>query len=91
DKRVEPMLRTLLPRCASAAFTPVPSPRSLDPATYLALGRSLCPTVDVAPSAEEALARARVRAGPDAWVLVAGSLYLVGAVKALLDHTRRPR
>jgi dihydrofolate synthase/folylpolyglutamate synthase len=65
DKRVEPMLRTLLPRCASATFTPVPSPRSLDPATYLVLGRSLCPVVEVAPSPEEALARARVRAGPD--------------------------
>jgi dihydrofolate synthase/folylpolyglutamate synthase len=91
DKRVQPMLRMLLPRCASATFTPVPSPRSLDPATYLGLGQSLCPVVEVAPSAEEALARARVRAGPDAWVLVAGSLYLVGAVKALLEHTAPPR
>jgi dihydrofolate synthase/folylpolyglutamate synthase len=91
DKRVEPMLRTLLPRCASATFTPVPSPRSLDPARYLVLGRSLCPVVEVAPSPEEALARARVRAGPDAWVLVAGSLYLVGAVKALLEHTAPSR
>jgi folylpolyglutamate synthase/dihydropteroate synthase len=54
------------------------------------LARSLCPAVDVAPSPEEALARARVRAGPDAWVLVAGSLYLVGAVKALLEATPAP-
>jgi len=88
---VEPMLRMLLPRCASATFTPVPSPRSLDPATYVTLTRSLCPAVDVAASPEEAVARARVRAGPDAWVLVAGSLYLVGAVKALLEHTAPPR
>ena len=87
DKRVEPMLRMLLPRCASASFTPVPTPRSLDPASYLPLASSLCAVVDVAPSPEEALSRARVRAGPDAWVLVAGSLYLVGAVKALLEHT----
>ena len=91
DKRVEPMLRMLLPRCASATFTPVPSPRSLDPATYVTLARSLCPAVDVAASPEEAVARARVRAGPDAWVLVAGSLYLVGAVKALLEHTAPAR
>jgi dihydrofolate synthase/folylpolyglutamate synthase len=91
DKRVEPMLRALLPRCASATFTPVPTPRSLEPASYLALARSLCPVVNVAASPEEALAGARVLAGPDAWVLVAGSLYLVGAVKALLEHTPAPR
>jgi dihydrofolate synthase/folylpolyglutamate synthase len=91
DKRVDPMLRMLLPRCASATFTPVPTPRSLDPASYLPVARSLCAAVDAAPSPEEALARARLRAGPDAWVLVAGSLYLVGAVKALLEHTPVPR
>ena len=87
DKRVEPMLRALLPRCASATLTRVPTPRTLDPAGLLVLARSLCPVVDVAPSPEEALARARTLAGPDGWVLVAGSLYLVGAVKALLEHT----
>jgi len=91
DKQVDPMLRMLLPRCASATLTPVPTPRSRDPGSYLSLARSLCPVVDVAPSPGEALARARVRAGPDAWVLVAGSLYLVGAVKALLEHTPAPR
>jgi dihydrofolate synthase/folylpolyglutamate synthase len=88
DKRVEPMLRALLPRCASAALTRVPTPRTLDPVGVLALARSLCPVADAAPSPEEALALARQRAGPDGWVLVAGSLYLVGAVKALLTTSR---
>ena len=87
DKRVEPMLRTLLPRCASAVLTRLPTPRSLDPDGYLALARTLCPAVEVAPSPAEGLARARRRAGADGWVLVAGSLYLVGAVKAQLEHT----
>lgn len=90
DKRVEPMLRTLLPRCASAALTPLPTARSLDPEGYLGVARSLCPVVDVATSAADALARARRRAGPDGWVLVAGSLYLVGALKALPEFTPRP-
>jgi dihydrofolate synthase/folylpolyglutamate synthase len=90
DKQVEAILRMLLPRCASATLTPVPTPRSRDPASYVELARSLCPAVDVARAPEEALARARVQAGPDAWVLVAGSLYLVGAVKALLEHTPAP-
>jgi dihydrofolate synthase/folylpolyglutamate synthase len=84
DKRVEPMLRTLLPRCQSASLTAVPSPRSLDPASYLQLAKTLCPVVDLAPSPEEGLRRARERAGPDGWVLIAGSLYLVGAVQVLL-------
>ncbi|MGZ6097674.1 MAG: bifunctional folylpolyglutamate synthase/dihydrofolate synthase [Myxococcaceae bacterium] len=87
DKRVGPMLRMLLPRCASAVLTGLPTPRSLDPDGYLALARTLCPSVEVAPSPEEGLARARRRAGADGWVLVAGSLYLVGAVKAQLEPT----
>lgn len=89
DKRVEPMLRRLLPRCASAVLTRLPTPRSLDPDGYLGLARTLCPSVDVASSPEEGLERARLRAGPDGWVLVAGSLYLVGAVKAQLEHIAR--
>jgi dihydrofolate synthase/folylpolyglutamate synthase len=84
DKRIEPMLRMLLPRCASAAFTPLPTPRSLDPSTFVALARTLCPMVEVVDGPSAGLAHARARAGPDGWVLVAGSLYLVGAVKALL-------
>ena len=86
DKRVERMLELLLPRCRSATLAPVPTPRSLDPDRYVELARSLCPEVEIAPSMAEALERARVKAGPDAWVLVAGSLYLVGAVKVLLEH-----
>ncbi|HTS79632.1 MAG TPA: folylpolyglutamate synthase/dihydrofolate synthase family protein [Myxococcaceae bacterium] len=87
DKRVESLLRGLLPRCASVALTPVPTPRSLDPASVLDLARSLCPVAEVVASPGEGLERARRRAGSDGWVLVAGSLYLVGAVKALLEHT----
>lgn len=87
DKRIGPILRTLLPRCASAALTPLPTARSLDPETFVALARTLCPVVEVVESPAAGLERARARAGDDGWVLVAGSLYLVGAVKALLAGT----
>jgi dihydrofolate synthase / folylpolyglutamate synthase len=87
DKRIGPILRTLLPRCASAALTPLPTPRSLAPETFVALARTLCPVVEVVESPAAGLERARARAGDDGWVLVAGSLYLVGAVKALLAGT----
>ena len=89
DKRVEPMLERLLPRCRSASLTPLPTPRSLDPARYLAQARALCPRVDVFPTPADALSAARVRAtADDGWMVVAGSLYLVGAVKALLGAPR---
>jgi dihydrofolate synthase/folylpolyglutamate synthase len=85
DKRVEPMLERLLPRCHSASLTPLPTPRSLDPAHYLDQARALCPRVEVFPTPADALAAARAHAtADDGWMVVAGSLYLVGAMKALL-------
>jgi dihydrofolate synthase / folylpolyglutamate synthase len=89
DKRVQPMLEKLLPRCHSASLTPLPTPRSLDPARYLDQARSLCKRVDVFPTPVDALNAARVRATTDdGWMVVAGSLYLVGAVKALLGASQ---
>jgi dihydrofolate synthase/folylpolyglutamate synthase len=89
DKRVEPMLERLLPRCRSASLTPLPTPRSLDPARYLEQAGRLCPRVDRFPTPAGALSAARARATTDdGWVVVAGSLYLVGAVKALLGATQ---
>jgi dihydrofolate synthase/folylpolyglutamate synthase len=89
DKRVGPMLERLLPRCHSASLTPLPTPRSLDPAGYLDQARSLCPRVDVFATLADALNAARARATTDdGWMVVAGSLYLVGAVKALLGASQ---
>jgi folylpolyglutamate synthase/dihydropteroate synthase len=46
--------------------------------------------VFVAASPAEAVEAARVRAAPEDVVLVAGSLYLVGAVKAYLERGEGP-
>jgi folylpolyglutamate synthase/dihydropteroate synthase len=47
---------------------------------------------EVAPTPARALERAREEAGPEGNVLVAGSLYLVGAVRAAIkgDSTVHP-
>ena len=87
-RRCEPMLRTLLPRCASVHLTPLATPRSRDPERYLSLARSLCPVVGRRPPH-----RRRRCPGADSGrdrtrgARCTGSLFLVGAVKALLEHT----
>ncbi len=84
DKDHRPMIRTLMPRCASVHLTPVPSPRSLAPERYADEVRELCPEVDLYASPREALKGARARAHPGDVVVGAGSLFLVGALRTLL-------
>jgi len=90
EKEIGPMLARLLPRMASATFTTLDTPRALAPEAYLESARSLLVDVAIAASPGEALARARARAGPEDVVLVAGSLYLVGEVKAHLASGEAP-
>ncbi|MFZ5439796.1 MAG: bifunctional folylpolyglutamate synthase/dihydrofolate synthase [Myxococcota bacterium] len=84
DKDSAPMMRALFPRVDALHLAPIASPRSKDPRTYEALARSLHPRVQVHPDAETALAVARREAPPDAVVLVAGSLFLVGQLRRQL-------
>ena len=90
DKDVSRMLSRLLPRMASVVLTPLETPRSLEPTSYLDDARKACPDVQVAASAAEALKAAVARARKEDVVLVAGSLYLVGAVKAHLESAQAP-
>ncbi len=90
EKDVGAMLRRLLPAMASCTLTPLETPRSLEPSGYVAEARRFCAEVHVAASAVEALDAARARAAKADVVLVAGSLYLVGAVKAHLAAAQLP-
>ena len=91
EKDVGQMLGRLLPRVVSATFTPLPNtPRGLEPEAYLVEARRGAAPVFVAASPAEAVEAARVRAAPEDVVLVAGSLYLVGAVKAYLERGEGP-
>jgi dihydrofolate synthase / folylpolyglutamate synthase len=91
EKEVSAMLQGLLPRMASVTLTPLPNTsRSLEPQAYLAEARALHPDVRLAASPADALREAMVRAAPEDVVLIAGSLYLVGAVKAHLEGVQAP-
>ncbi|HYX91035.1 MAG TPA: folylpolyglutamate synthase/dihydrofolate synthase family protein [Myxococcaceae bacterium] len=87
DKDHAEILRALLPHVRSAHLTPVPSVRSLQPEKYLDLARAMCSEVRLYGSPADALAGARSAAGPEDLVIAAGSLVLVGALRALLDGT----
>ncbi|WP_244221882.1 bifunctional folylpolyglutamate synthase/dihydrofolate synthase [Corallococcus exercitus] len=89
DKDWGPMMRALFPLAASVHLTPLDTPRSLAPERYIAEARVLCSRVVSHVSLEEALAGARADAvgRPDGLVLATGSLFLVGAVKRLVDRS----
>ncbi len=84
DKDRGPMMRALLPACASVHLTPLETPRSLAPERYLDEVRALCTSVWAYGSLEEALRGATSQAAPGDVLLCTGSLFLVGAVRARL-------
>jgi dihydrofolate synthase/folylpolyglutamate synthase len=85
DKDYVAILRALLPNARSVHLTPLPSARSLPPEKYLDLAGALCPDTRVYMSPADALASARKAAAPEDLVVVAGSLVLIGALRAFLD------
>ncbi len=89
DKDSDPMMRALFPRCASVHLTPIDSPRSRAPASYLPFAQTLNANTHAHGSAREALASATAACSGDGLVLVAGSLFLVGQLRALLLNVPR--
>jgi dihydrofolate synthase/folylpolyglutamate synthase len=85
DKDVERMLPPLAARADSTVLTRPPSPRALEPAALLPwAGKGAA----VEPDVERALERALDRA--PGLLVVCGSLYLVGAVRAALGRRFGP-
>lgn len=82
DKDAAGMLEAIAPRVSSVVTVAPPSERALraDRAARV-VGTVTGLAVSAAPSVAEALERALVEAGADGSVLVAGSLYLAGAVR----------
>lgn len=90
DKDVAGLLAPILPHAGRVVTTTVALPRAL-PADDLAHHvRRLSPHLPVVPEADPAVALTRASEG-GAPVIVAGSLFLVGAVRALLDPATGPR
>ena len=88
-KRVGPVLRALAPLGARPVFTSVEDPQALSPEDLLRAWRRHAAGGRAAGTPREALAiAAELRAGADQPIVVAGSLYLVGAVRGMLLGVR---
>ncbi len=84
DKDARTMVEILAPLAESLTLTLPSSVRARSPAEVARLVPP-GPTVSVEPSIERALSSARASAEADGgWVVVCGSLYLIGDVRALL-------
>jgi dihydrofolate synthase/folylpolyglutamate synthase len=84
-KRVAAVLRALSPLDPQPIFTRVEDPGAMTPDALLARWRRIASDGRTSPSPEAALQlAAELRRKPDQPVVVAGSLYLVGAVRGML-------
>ncbi|MCA1737027.1 MAG: bifunctional folylpolyglutamate synthase/dihydrofolate synthase [Actinobacteria bacterium] len=92
DKSVHEMLSHLKGKISAAVATSTGSERSLSPEE---LGRAVAEvlTVDVQSETDprKAFEIARKAAGPEGGVIVAGSLYLVGTIRGLLNDGSPPQ
>jgi len=85
DKKIVPMARLLFPRCRKVVLTTPPEPRGASPEQIMhSLPPSLRESCTAGGDVGEALALARRSPGGQGLVVVAGSLFLVGAVLGLL-------
>jgi dihydrofolate synthase/folylpolyglutamate synthase len=87
DKPYRSMLRLLLPMAARLIITQAKINRALPPAKIEAAARPLVSDIRIIPDVGDALRYAMDTAGPDSFILVAGSLYVVGEAKAALESS----
>jgi dihydrofolate synthase/folylpolyglutamate synthase len=90
DKDIAGMLRPLVPHVASVVATKPSVLRAADSGAVADAARELGMAAESETEPARALEQARVLAGSDGLVVVAGSLYLVGAVVAVLEGGTPP-
>lgn len=90
DKDISGILGPLVPHVASVVATQPGVARAADSKDVAAAARALGLPAGAEPDPARALEKARALAGPGGLVLVAGSLYLVGAVTAVLEGGTPP-
>ncbi len=91
DKDLETMTAALFPLAEGLVLTAPKMDRAANPAELAARAGGHAGEARLEPDVVKALRAARRMAGPRGLVVVAGSLYLVGEVKALLEKERRIR
>lgn len=82
DKDIAPIVRGFAPAFDAVITTKTSMPRTCPPEVLTDLVRQYVPQVFAEPSLDESLIRAKEIAGPDGRVVICGSLFLVGEVRA---------
>ncbi len=85
DKPYQAMLRALVPSCHRVLVTRPRIDRALEPEALAGVVRRLGKPVRTYPTVAAALCEAIAASAPDEVVCVAGSLYVVGEAKEVLD------
>ena len=88
DKETEKMTRRLASRVRCVVCTQPEVPRAMTAETLAAQYGAQGIKTYAEPQVERALAKARALAGNDGYVLCAGSLYLIGALRTLLRQEK---
>ena len=84
------MVRKLFPLADGVILTNPGSERSLPLSVLLPVARQYQSTIDIREDPADALQAALLRAGKEDLICVAGTLYLVGAIKKILQRRRGP-
>ena len=87
DKDIAGMFDNLMPDARAVVLTHATNPRSLQPEALSALAAPYARPVSTAATVPEALRHAAAVAGPQALVLVTGSVALVGEARTALGFT----
>jgi dihydrofolate synthase/folylpolyglutamate synthase len=89
-KKVEEMIEPLADRIDAVVITRASVERAAEPEDLAPVLERFVARVEIVPDPAEALDRARALALPDGYVLVAGSLYLIGEILALAEDSPVP-
>lgn len=84
DKAIAEMAEILFPLAERVIATPADNPRSASAAEIRAAARRITVDLEEVPDVASALDRARTLSGPQALVVITGSIYIVGEAMRLL-------
>jgi dihydrofolate synthase/folylpolyglutamate synthase len=86
DKRIKKLTDILFPLAEKIILTKFPYPRAALPEEIKDIAGDFSDRIKIEPDLQQAVQLARQSAKPEGTILVAGSLYLVGAVKQIINQ-----
>lgn len=88
DKPYEEILKHLLPPCKKVILTQAKTGRAIPAEKLYAAAKTLIKDVDIIPDVDKAVSHAVSHASPKDAVCIAGSLYVVGEAKEIIEKKR---